>query len=216
VEGGRWIITVFGAGGDHPPTDEQGWREFAKSLNNPDLDTLIATGTPIEGVGVRGFKGTENRRTEYASMARWPEGLVALGDSVAAFNPVFGQGMTVSVLEARALGQELARAQTLDGMALRFQKRVAAIVRLPWLMSTSEDLVWHYYRQRSSLPLWLRPAVWYKKRLIRLVVDDPDVFRLFIAVFHMLKSPAALGSPRVMAKVFFKAGRISAPAAAQG
>jgi hypothetical protein len=141
-------------------------------------------------------------------MRRWPRRLVAIGDSVAAFDPVFGQGMTVSVLQAQALGEALARTDDLDAVARRAQRRVAAIVRTPWLMSVSEDLAWHYYRERGALPLWLRPALWYKRRLVRLVVADPEVFRVFISVYHMVTSPTALGSPRMLAKVLFKARRI--------
>jgi len=156
VEGGRWVVTVFGAGGDHPPTDERGWRKFAENLGNADLDALLESATPVPGLGVHGFKRTENRRNDYAAMRRWPRRLVAIGDSVAAFDPVFGQGMTVSVLQAEALGHALAKTDDLDAVAHRAQRRVAAIARTPWLMSVSEDLAWHYYRERGALPLWLR------------------------------------------------------------
>ncbi|MFF3504325.1 NAD(P)/FAD-dependent oxidoreductase [Streptomyces sp. NPDC003247] len=211
VEGGRWVVTVFGAGGDHPPTDERGWREFARSLGNADLDGLLGSATPVAGVGVHGFKRTENRRTDYAGMRRWPRRLVAIGDSVAAFDPVFGQGMTVSLLQAEALGDTLARAYDLDAVARRAQRRVAAIVRAPWLMSVSEDLAWHHHRERGALPLWLRAALWYKRRLLRLVVADPEAFRVFVGVWHMVRSPTALGSPRMLAKVVFRARRTGAP-----
>lgn len=205
VEDGRWLATVFGAAGDHPPTDEQGWREFAAKLGNADLDTLLASATPVEGARIHGFTRTENRRHAYAAMRRWPGRLVAIGDSVAAFDPVFGQGMTVSVLQAEALGETLARADDLDAVARRAQRRVAAIVRTPWLMSVSEDLAWHHYRERGTLPPWLRPVLWYKRRLIRLLVTDPQVFRVFLGVYHMVRSPAALVGPRLLAKVLFKA-----------
>ncbi|MFI1104383.1 FAD-dependent oxidoreductase [Streptomyces melanogenes] len=207
IEGGRWAVTVFGAGGDHPPTDEQGWWAFAKTLGNDDLDALLASATPVKGTGIHGFKRTENRRNEYAAIRRWPRRLVAIGDSVAAFDPVFGQGMTVSILQAHALGETLARSGDLDTVARRTQRRVAAIVRTPWLMSVSEDLVWHHHRERGTLPLWLRPVLWYKRRLIRLVVADPEVFRMFLSVYHMVEPPTALVGPRVLAKALFKARR---------
>ena len=73
---------------------------------------------------------------------------------------MFGQGMTVSVLQAGALGETLAGADDLDAVARQVQRRVAAIVRTPWLISVSEDLAWHYYRERGALPLWLRPVLW--------------------------------------------------------
>jgi len=31
AEGNRWVITLTGSVGDHPPTDEPGWMKFAAS-----------------------------------------------------------------------------------------------------------------------------------------------------------------------------------------
>ncbi|MDH6127428.1 FAD-dependent monooxygenase [Kitasatospora sp. GP82] len=204
VEGERWVVTLFGAGGDHPPKDADGWREFAGSLGNSDLDALLSSATSASGV--HHFNRTENRRIEYARMSRWPDRLIALGDSACAFNPVFGQGMTVAVLEAAALGRVLTKHHgELAGVARLFQRRVAGIVRLPWLMSTSEDLVWHHYRQgRTRLPLPLRMSNWYKQRLVSLVVHDPHVFRTFLRVYHMLTPPTAMAAPRILAKALFR------------
>ncbi|MBY8883032.1 FAD-dependent oxidoreductase [Actinacidiphila acidipaludis] len=211
VEGGRWLATVFGAGGDHPPTDEQGWRRFAAGLHNPELDALLAAATPVPDTGIHGFQRTENRRTGYAAMRRGPRRLVAIGDAVAAFDPVFGQGMTVSVLQAAALGECLADRDDLDAVGNRCRRRVASIARTPWLMSVSEDLAWHHHRERGRLPLWLRPVLWYKRRLIELVVADPEMFRTFLGVYHMVRSPAALVGPRTLARVVL-GGRRTRPA----
>jgi hypothetical protein len=78
---------------------------------------------------------------------------------------------------------------------------------MPWLMSVSEDLAWHHHRTRGALPLLLRPVLWYKRRLIRLVVADPEVFRVFLGVYHMVRSPAALLGPRTLAKALFRTPR---------
>ena len=32
MEGDRWTVTLFGMLGDHPPTDEAGFLEFARTL----------------------------------------------------------------------------------------------------------------------------------------------------------------------------------------
>lgn len=214
TDGGTWTVTLFGAGGDHPPTDEPGWRQFASSLGNPDLDTLLRAATPVPGVAVHAFKRTENRLRRYARMPRQPKGLVAIGDSVAAFDPVFGQGMTVSILEAVALGRALAAADEPEAATAPAQRSIARIVRTPWLMSVSEDLAWQHYRTRGTLPPWLRALLWYKRRLIRLVVSDPCVLRVFLGVYHMVRPPAALFNPRIAGKVLFGATSPTASASA--
>ena len=35
VEGGRWLVNMHGIHGDHPPTDAEGFKQFAASLPNP-------------------------------------------------------------------------------------------------------------------------------------------------------------------------------------
>ena len=205
LEHGNWLVTLFGAGGDHPPADPEGWREFAASLHNPDLDGLLACATPLPGGGIHTFRRTENRLTLYTRKSRWPDGLVALGDSVAAFNPAFGQGMAVSVLEAQILADHLtragrARAHTADKVARPFQRHVARIARTQWSMTAVDDLVWQHCGRRTPLPLWLRPVLWYKERLLRLVVSEQKFHDLFVRVFHMLTPFTALAGPRVIAK----------------
>jgi 2-polyprenyl-6-methoxyphenol hydroxylase-like FAD-dependent oxidoreductase len=205
VEGGRWLVTLFGADGDHPPIQEDGWVEFARSLRNEAVDAVLAEATPLSEI--HRFSRTENRRHEYAKMSRWPDRLIALGDSFCAFNPVYGQGMTVSVLEAAALGKELERRAggSLDGVAAPFRRQVAKIARLPWLMSVSEDLIWQHHRQGRKLPLGLRLANWYKQRLLYLITTDLPTYQAFLTVYNMLKPPTALGGPRIAAKVIFRA-----------
>lgn len=46
---------------------------------------------------------TENRLFHYEKLSKLPEGLVAIGDAVCAFNPIYGQGMTTAALEALTL-----------------------------------------------------------------------------------------------------------------
>jgi hypothetical protein len=40
-EGERWIVTLSGYLGDHPPADEEGFLEFARSLQRPDIFQVI-------------------------------------------------------------------------------------------------------------------------------------------------------------------------------
>jgi 2-polyprenyl-6-methoxyphenol hydroxylase-like FAD-dependent oxidoreductase len=206
LEHGNWLVTLFGAGGDHPPVDPDGWRQFAASLKNSDLDRLLEGATPVPGGRVHVFRRTENRLTRYAEMSRWPDGLVAIGDSVAAFNPACAQGIATAVLEARVLADHLTRVRRgrpypIDGLARSFQRHIARIARKQWIMTASDDLVWRYHSRRKPLPLWLRPAPWYKGRLLRLMVTDPSLHRLFLHVFHMLKPLAALASHRIIERV---------------
>ncbi|GAB3894514.1 hypothetical protein GCM10027612_45920 [Microbispora bryophytorum subsp. camponoti] len=46
VEDGRWIVTLTGTRGGEPPTDEQGFTAFARSLRHPIVADLMAEATP--------------------------------------------------------------------------------------------------------------------------------------------------------------------------
>lgn len=54
---------------------------------------------------IRGFGTPENHWRHFEWMHRWPTGFVVTGDAVCAFNPICGQGMTVSVLDAMTIQQ---------------------------------------------------------------------------------------------------------------
>ena len=107
VEGNRWVVTLVGYKGDHPPTDEAGFEEFARRLIGPQVWEAISAAEPLTSIG--GYRRTENHWRHYERLKRWPQGLIALGDSVCAFNPVYAQGMTVSALSAEILDDFLKR-----------------------------------------------------------------------------------------------------------
>lgn len=202
---GRWLVTLFGAGGTHPPLDEREWRAYADALDNPDLRALLADAHPVGPLYQ--FLDTRNRCRQYDKLSRWPDRLVALGDAYCAFNPVYGQGMTVAILQAVELGKTLTGREALDGVGRDVQRRVARLARIPWLMATSEDRVWAALVSDRKVSAPLRMTAWYKQRLLYLAVHDADpvVLRTFFSVFHMLKSPAAMAHPRIMAKVLLRA-----------
>ena len=126
VEDDRLLVTVQGVGGDHPPRDEVGFLDFTRSLRSPVIYETIRDAEPL--TPIVGFANTANRRRHYERLRRWPERLVAIGDSACAFNPVYGQGVSVAALTAVRLDHALERRgdRSLDGFAPAFRRQVAA------------------------------------------------------------------------------------------
>ncbi|WP_348612830.1 FAD-dependent oxidoreductase [Halobaculum rarum] len=145
VEGDRWLVNLHGVHGDHPPTDEAGLRRFAGTLPTPEIAQIL-DGHAWDGAAVREYRFPSNRRYRYADLDRFPRGLAVVGDAVASFNPIYGQGMSVAALEALALHEVLGEA-TAGGtepgagvpLALRVFDRAAPIVDTAWGMAVGAD-----------------------------------------------------------------------------
>ena len=201
LEGGRWLVTLAGAARDFPPTDEQGFVDFARSLPTPILYEAIQSATPITPIVA--YRRTENLRRHYDRLPRYLDGFVSVGDAVCAFNPVYGQGMTVAALSAEALDQCLREQRhrnpdgDLTGLSKRFHERLGQIVSLPWLLATGEDF--RYATTEGGHPVLatrlLRP---YLDRMLLSANHNPVAHHAFLQVIHLTRSPAALFQPGVI------------------
>jgi hypothetical protein len=111
VDGDRWLITLIGAGGEVPPTDQAGFLDYAASLSLEEIPAAITAGTPL--TPAYRYARMANRWICYHRLRRWPQRLVAVGDAVCVLNPVDGQGLTVAVHEAQLLDELLDGTRTL-------------------------------------------------------------------------------------------------------
>ncbi|GAA4743733.1 hypothetical protein GCM10023350_30590 [Nocardioides endophyticus] len=143
VEGERrWVLTVQGSAGDYPPRQVDELKAFVASIGAPELsDALQAVEFP-EKIAL--WRDTTNRLRDFAGHGDRPENFFSIGDAWAAFNPVYGQGMTSAALQARTLAQELAEhaasgVDSLKGLADRFYGRTSELVSFCWSSSTALD-----------------------------------------------------------------------------
>ena len=197
MEGNRWLVTLSGGDGDHPPTDEAGFLEFARSLRSPDLYHAIRDLEPLSSI--RGYRGTENRRSNVETIGYWPEGLVMIGDALCSFNPVYGQGMTTAALEAAALGQLLHEAAHPSRVGRCFQGEVGRILRSPWTLATSADLRFSSVGVRPGFVARIMHA--YVDRVLRLGTVDPRARRRFLEVQGMMREVSAILRPDMLWRV---------------
>lgn len=207
VEGNRWVVTLGGIGRDYPPNDAVGFLDFARSLRSPVIYDVIKDAQPISPV--YSYRRTENRLCHYEKLSKLPEGLVAVGDAVCAFNPVYGQGMTVAALGAISLDaclhQQFRRNKgSLKGLTRRFQKRLAQVNANPWLMATREDFRWSI-TDGGQPDAMTRLMHGYIDQVLQLSIDHPAVYQTFGEVVHMVKPPGALFQPSILAQVFLQA-----------
>jgi 2-polyprenyl-6-methoxyphenol hydroxylase-like FAD-dependent oxidoreductase len=206
IEGNRWICTLGGGNKEYPPHDEAGFLEFARSLGSPVVHDVISAARPLSPIQT--YRATENRLRHFEELQRPPEGLVAVGDSVCAFNPVYGQGITVAALGALALRDCLAKGP--QGLPGRFYRRLSKVVGPPWMLATSED--GRYTLSEGGRPTAAtRVMQKYVDRVVSASLEDLEVRRLWLEVFHMLRPPTALLRPGVVARVLLRGWRARAP-----
>ncbi|MEU3910201.1 FAD-dependent monooxygenase [Streptomyces sp. NPDC029721] len=198
VEHGRWVCSLFGFE-QHPPADPDGFLDYARSLDNPLLAEQIARRSRHEEL---------HRYTNPGSTWRlhhrnpgWPEGLIAIGDALCVFNPVYGQGLTVPAIEAEALGSLLHRRRStgtgLTGLSREYLRTAARIIKVPWSLSTTSDLMW----SPAGRPLAARFAHWYNQQVFTLARHDADVWTRFVKVANMTAPSSLLMHPSVLAKI---------------
>jgi 2-polyprenyl-6-methoxyphenol hydroxylase-like FAD-dependent oxidoreductase len=179
LEGGRWIVTLTGINADYPPLDAAGFLEFARSLRSPELHAAIAS-TPELGT-IRGFRNTANRFRHFERLTAWPRGFAVIGDAVCAFNPVYGQGMTVAATTALVVRDWLrSGAAAADSHAL--QREVARLFQTPWAMSTSTDRSYAGTTYVGDEPS-IAPQI---ARMVAAAVTDASAHHRFLQVMHML------------------------------
>ena len=217
IEDDCWMVSLAGRLRDHPPADEAGFLEYARSLPDPSLYEAIKEAEPVTPVAT--YKYAANRRRHYERMARLPQGFVILGDAVCAFDPVYGQGMSAAALEARMLDTCLRDQQRrgtdndLAGFPQRFQQAMVKAVEVPWMLATGEDF--RFPQTEGKRPRGLHLLHWYTRRVNELTGSDPVIAGLFYQVLHLLKPPTVLFSPRIVWAVLARelASRRHKPAA---
>lgn len=205
VENGNWLVTLVGGGKDYPPADEAGFREFAQSLPDPRFAEAYAAAQPLDSIFAS--KSTENRLRRYEAVERRPEGLVVIGDAVCAFNPVYGQGMSAAAVGSRILGECLRHCRSVrtSGLAGRFQTRLAKANARPWLLATGED--YRYHEVDGPPPSRMtRVTHRYLDQVTALATRSQCVHQRMVEVLHLIRSPASLFTPWLLARVLLSHG----------
>ncbi|MFJ6792694.1 FAD-dependent oxidoreductase [Streptomyces sp. NPDC091268] len=207
---GRWLATLIGNGEHAPPTKDEEFLDFARSLRSPALYDALRDAKPLSAPV--GFRGTANEWRHYERLERWPAGFVVLGDAACRFNPVYGHGMTVAALAAAALGAEIAALAVRDvpAAARRIQRRTAAAAAAAWQIATSEDL---RYPGTEGPPAdrVTRLLQGYMSRVMAGANSDPALSGRFFGVLSLTAPPTTLLGPGTLLRVLSRWRRPTAP-----
>lgn len=194
-EGGRWTVTLIGHFGQRSPEELDGFLEYARSLPASYIYDVIREAEPIgEPISAR-FPASLRRR--YEKLQRFPEGYLVFGDAISSFNPIYGQGMSVSALEAAALAEVMS--QGTRDLARRFFERAAKVVDIPWSIAVGNDLrMKETVGPRNAGVSFIN---WYMSKLHHAAHREPVAAMAFHNVGNLLAPPPSVMHPRVMWRV---------------
>lgn len=195
-EDGRWILTLIGYGGHHPPTDQAGYLAFAEPIVPAHVFASIRDAEPLSDIVAHRFPATVRRR--YEKLSRFPEGLLVIGDAICSFNPIYAQGMSVAAIQADALRKTLAGGT--DRLARRFFRAVSKPLGVTWQMATGSDLSIPQVEGPRPLPVRLFNA--YINLVLTAAEHDSVLAERFLKVQYLLVPPTTLLRPATMIRVF--------------
>jgi len=175
-------------------------RRRAADIGNAEIEGLAANGELIGSV--MRYQFSHSQRRHYQRLSRFPLGYLVMGDALASFNPIYGQGMTVAACEALSLREALSHG--MSDLARRYFKATAKVIDIPWQLAVGGDLALPSVVGPRSFVLKLINA--YVARVQRAAVEDPVVAAAFVRVMHMLAAPPSLFAPSVVRGVLRHGG----------
>lgn len=196
VEDGRWLVTLIGMLGERPPADLEGFRAYAASLWTEDLHRIVRGAEPVGEASRRAFPAFS--RTRYDQLPQLPERYAVSGDAVCSFDPRFGQGMTVALIEAMELGRVLDE-HGLEDVGERLLSGAGWAVQDAWELATGADLAHPEVDGPRPLPWRINTA--YTQRVLPVAHHDPEVAAAFVRVIGMIDRPPQLMHPRILWRV---------------
>jgi 2-polyprenyl-6-methoxyphenol hydroxylase-like FAD-dependent oxidoreductase len=194
-ENDRFIFTLGGIFGEQPPMDDEDQLAFVTAFPCQEFADFLPTAKKI-GEPIKTHYPRSVRR-HYEKLTNFPGGFLVVGDALASFNPVYGQGMSIAAKEAILLRDVLGTYPS--DPAREFFRDVAKLVETPWTIATGSDM--RFPEAEGTLPLARRLLNRYLSRLYRAAETDAIVARAFLRVLNLMDPPERLLSPGVVARV---------------
>jgi 2-polyprenyl-6-methoxyphenol hydroxylase-like FAD-dependent oxidoreductase len=187
----RWVAGLGGYAKDHVETSLDAMRRRAQDVGSAEIAALAAKGELVGSVMQYHFP--HNQRRLFEKLKKFPAGYLVMGDAIASFNPIYGQGMSVAACEAMALRTALAG--DTQQLAANFFRAAAKVVDIPWQLAVGGDLA--LPQVPGPRPFSTRLVNVYVGKIMKVAPDDPYVAAAFLKVLHLLEAPQTLFAPAI-------------------
>jgi 2-polyprenyl-6-methoxyphenol hydroxylase-like FAD-dependent oxidoreductase len=182
-EDGTWTLTTFGVAKVEPPHTFPEMLALARKLLPQRISTAMERAEPVGEVAFHRFPISRWRR--YHKLERFPAGILPLGDAVASFDPTFGQGMTMTSLQAGHLRRALSDG-TGEDLAREMNRATAKTTFPVWMMTAIGDFNFHH--AAGSAPWWYRPVGNLYDQFLGAAETDTVLAEWFLRRFSLLDS----------------------------
>ncbi|MFG3293127.1 FAD-dependent oxidoreductase [Streptomyces sp. NPDC048179] len=193
IEGQRWAVMLayFGSESEHVGTED-----FLARCR--ELQPIYQEAAAGELIGeVVSYRHPDSRWRHFEELDRFPARLAVIGDAVASFNPVYGQGMSSAALHASCLSEYLRSAPDLDAPARYFLDLQQVMVQAAWQTSTAADSV-RLGVARKPTTVQERRYAWAMQQVMAAANRDVRIATAFRAVGFMTAHPATLFAPELV------------------
>ena len=193
-EDGTWILTTFGVAKEEPPQNFAEMCALAEKILPPHLADAVRQAEPIGEVAFHKYPTSKWRR--YDKLRRFPAGIVPFGDAVVSFNPTFGQGMTMSIVQAGNLSRALDKAGGEPARA--FNKATGKSTYPVWMTDAVADLTMH--GAEGHIPWWYHRVGRLFDQFLEAAETEPVLAEWFLRRFSLLDSLWMVPGPRIVAR----------------
>lgn len=197
ADNGVYLIAGLGMLDQDPPKDVDGFLAHLDAAPSPIVGEIARKAEflgPVVPYRIRG-----SRRRMWEELEPMPEGYLVVGDAVMAFNPLYGQGMSVAACEALALAHILEQDRTLATAGRRAQRAMTDVIDTVFAMAVSTDGAYEGAEligvQRPSAEDAAAGAA-----LSQLATEDPEVALATKRYAHYFDRDA-LRTPMIAAKL---------------
>ncbi|KUH65486.1 oxidoreductase [Mycolicibacterium novocastrense] len=193
-EDGNWNVTAFGVGKVPPPQTVEQILDLADDILPPHVSAALRQATPLGEMAFHRYPTSRWRR--YDTLERFPAGIIPFGDAVVSFNPTFGQGMTMTAIQAGNLRSVLASGD--PDIAGALAKATAKTTWPVWVMTAIGDLTLH--NATGDAKWWYKPVGGLFDQFLGAAETDPVLAEWFLRRFSLLDSLYMVPSPRLVGR----------------
>ena len=193
-EDGNWGVTTFGTGRVDPPKNFAEICDLADRILPEHVSAALRKGNPLGDMAFHKYPTSRWRR--YDKMDRFPTGIIPFGDAVVSFNPTYGQGMTMTSIQAGNLRGVL-RSGDVD-IAGSLARATAKTTWPVWAMTAIGDLSLH--NATGDARWWYKPVGNLFDQFLGAAETDPVLAEWFLRRFSLLDSLYMVPSVRLVGR----------------